>query len=354
MPPINKAKQRPQSNILASLAESAEYRVSADQNKFYETNAAAQEANRLLKLDSNEIEYIHRDLIYPNPLNRPYIEEITDKEFDALKASIKDHGLFHNLVVIDDGKGKYRLVSGEKRWTAITRMTNEEYQAKFPNGIVSKVLPVDPNLSTDDELIMLLTCNVLVFSNGTPDTKQIRDLIRLYQKKGFAKKELFDFLNFYLQKGNDAIYRFIKEANAIDGLYDIYSNKVPGKSMTRTAYQLLGGLPEDKQNEALGIIDEEKLFKIDEPTAAEIVRRLKEKTKSTNKAVGSVSFTKLDKLLKSADGDLAKGQKVNPDSMTQTELDLAITRLDLMMSHIKELKEKLSDQQKAQKENNNK
>lgn len=345
MPPINKTKQRPQPSIMENLIESADYRISADKNNFYERNAAAQEANRLLKLDSNEIEYIHRDRIYPNPLNAPYIEDITEKEFDALKASIMDHGLFHNLVVIDDGKGSYRLISGEKRWTAINHMTNEEYLSKFPNGIVTKVLPSDPSLTSDDELIMLLTCNVLVFSNGTPDTKQIRDLIRLYKKKGFAKKELFEFLNFYLQKGNDAIYRFIKEANAIDALYDIYSNKVSGKSMTRTAFQLMGGLAEDKQQEAIKIIDDEGIYKIDEATAAEIVRRLKDKTKPSGKAVGSVSFNKLDKLLKSADGDIAKGQKVNIESIEPTELDLAITRLDLMMSHIKELKEKLTDHQ---------
>lgn len=349
MPPINKAKQRPQASIKDMLTESADYRISADQNNFYKSNAAAQEANRLLKLDNNEIEYIHRDLIYPNPLNAPYIEDITEKEFDALKASIMDHGLFHNLVVIDDGKGCYRLISGEKRWTAIKHMTNEEYLTKFPNGIVTKVLPSDPNLTSDDELIMLLTCNVLVFSNGTPDTKQIRDLIRLYKKKGFAKKELFEFLNFYLQKGNDAIYRFIKEANAIDALYDIYSNKVAGKSMTRTAFQLMGGLPEEKQQEAIKIIDDEGIYKIDEPTAAEIVRRLKDKTKSSGKAVGSVAFNKLDKLLKSADGDIAKGQKVNIESIEPTELDLAITRLDLMISHIKELKEKLTDHQTTTK-----
>lgn len=347
MPPINKAKQRPQPSITETLKESADYRISADQNTFYERNAAAQEANRLLKLDSNEIEHIHRERIYPNPLNSPYIEDITDKEFDALKASIMDHGLFHNLVAIDDGKGSYRLISGEKRWTAIKRLTNEEYQSKFPNGIATKVLPADPFLSTDDELIMLLTCNVLVFSNGTPDTKQIRDLIRLYKKKGFAKKELFDFLNFYLQKGNDAIYRFIKEANAIDALYDIYSNKVPGKSMTRTAFQLMGGLPEEKQQEAIKIIETEGITKIDEPTAAEIVRRLKDKVKTEGKTAGTVSFTKLDKLLKSADGDISKGQKVNIEGIEPTELDLAITRLDLMMSHIKELREKLSDHQAA-------
>ena len=345
MPPINKAKQRPKSSIMDVLTESADYRVSADQNDFYERNAAAQEANRLLKLDSNEIEYIHRERIYPNPLNKPYIEEITDKEYDALKASIMDHGLFHNLVVIDDGKGSFRLISGEKRWTAINRMTNEEYHSKFPNGIVTKVLPTDPGLTSDDELIMLLTCNVLVFSNGTPDTKQIRDLIRLYKKKGFAKKELFEFLNFYLQKGNDAIYRFINEANAIDELYDIYSNKVPGKSMTRTAFQLLGGLPEEKQKSAIHVIEEEGINKIDEPIAAEIKRRIKDKKKPAGKAVGSVSFAKLDKLLKSAEEDIEKGQKVNIDSIEPTELYLAITKLDLMMSHIKELKEKLVDHQ---------
>ena len=90
MPPINKAKQRPQPSIMETLTESADYRVTADQNTFYERNAAAQEANRLLKLDSNEMEHIHRERIYPNPLNAPYIEDITEKEFDATEHHFLD------------------------------------------------------------------------------------------------------------------------------------------------------------------------------------------------------------------------------------------------------------------------
>ncbi|MBQ8039359.1 MAG: hypothetical protein IJ274_05755 [Lachnospiraceae bacterium] len=116
-------------------------------------------------------------------------------------------------------------------------------------------------------------------------------------------------------------------------------------SMTRTAFQLLGGLPEEKQKSAIRVIEEEGIKKIDEPIAAEIKRRIKEKRKPDGKAVGSVSFAKLDKLLKSAEGDIEKGQKVNIDSIEPTELYLAITKLDLMMSHIKELKEKLVDHQ---------
>lgn len=348
MPPINRAKTRTQSSILENLNNQAEYsKISVDGNNFYENNAPAKEAKQLLKLDSDAIENIHRELIYPNPLNAPYIEDITDKEFEALKASILDHGLFHNLVAIDDGMGKYRLISGEKRWTAISKLSDEDYKAKFPEGIATKVLPFNPTLSKDDELIMLLTCNVLVFSNGTPDSKQIRDLIRLYKKKGFEKKELFDFLNFYFQRGNDYIYRFIKEANAIDGLYDIYSNKVAGKSMTRTAFQLLGGLPEEKQKEALVIIEEEGVEKIDEATAAGLVRELKDKKKTASKTVGSIPYTKLYKTYKSVDSDIAKAMKVNIDNIDPTELDNLITKFDLTMSRLKELKEKLTDYQNS-------
>lgn len=45
----------------------------------------------------------------------------------------------HNLVVLDDLKGRYRLISGQKRWTAIQKMSKEEYEDKFPNGIACKV-----------------------------------------------------------------------------------------------------------------------------------------------------------------------------------------------------------------------
>ena len=45
------------------------------------------------------------------------------------------------------------------------KFDDEEYNKALKNGVEAKVLPYNPNLSEDDELIMLLTCNVLVFSS---------------------------------------------------------------------------------------------------------------------------------------------------------------------------------------------
>ena len=72
-------------------------------------------------------EDIPRELIYPNRLNKRYMESVTDKDIDAIKYSILEQKvMFHNLVVVEDGMGKYRLISGEKRWTAVGRMTPEQ------------------------------------------------------------------------------------------------------------------------------------------------------------------------------------------------------------------------------------
>ena len=342
MPSINKKK----SMFAESFNEAANDRVTQDENKIFATQVM-EETNKIINAKADDCEYIHRELIYPNPYNVPYMSEITDREFDALKASILDQGLFHNLVVIDDGRGKYRIISGEKRWTAISRMTKEEYNSTFPNGILTKILPVRPNLTADDELIMLLTCNVLAFSNGTPDAKQLRDLVRLYKKKGLSKKELVDFLNFYLKKGNGTIYKMLNEANAIDELYDLYSNKI----VVRSALQLLGGLKEDQQMQAVEYIKNEHLVKVDEATAAEIVRQLKYNSKSSTKedSVWSVSFSKFEKLMKSAEGDLAKTGKINKSIFSPAELELAISKLEIFINHAKELKEELTDYRETKK-----
>lgn len=343
MPAIKPKKKM---NFEESFTEAAVDRVVQDDNKIF-TTQVIEETRNIINVKADDCEYLHRDLIYPNPLNVPYMSDITDREFDALKASILDQGLFHNLVVIADGKGKYRLISGEKRWTAISRMTKEEYETTFPNGVLTKIIPEKPNLDADDELIMLLTCNVLAFSNGTPDAKQLRDLVRLYKKKGLSKKELVDFLNFYLKKGSGTIYKMLNEANAIDELYDLYSNKV----VVRSALQLLGGLKEEQQKQAVEYILREHLTKVDEPTASEIVRQLKAATKNESKeeTVWSVSFSKFDKLLKSAEGDIAKTIKVNKSNFSPAELELAISKLEIFISHAKEIKEELTDYKESKK-----
>ena len=338
---IDTNKKRPgMTNMSAKLAQAASDKVSSNSSSVFTDNLVGKEMNTMLKLDDKTpTKFIQRDIIYPNPLNFPYMEGITEDDFQALKASLLDIGLMHNLVVIDDGNGRFRLISGEKRWQSISRMTEEEYKKAFPNGIEAKVLPFNPDLSEVDEKIMLLTCNVLVFSNGTPDPKQLRDLIILYQQKGYEKKELVEFLNFYLKKNEKTIYKFLAESNATDELYDLFTRKI----LVRSALQILGDLSPEEQHEVCTTNKEQNIDKVDEALASTIKKSIKDRKKKdkNGSTENTYHFVKFDKTFNNAASDLEKLKKIHYENMSSTEISLAIARLDIMRSEIKELKELL-------------
>lgn len=346
MPALDRNRKKSSTEgIMDAFNDALQDSVSSGLTSVFKDNALAKDVNEMLNLKDNATQFLQRDQIYPNPLNEPYMQDITDSEFDTLKASILDIGLMHNLVVIEDGTGKYRLISGEKRWTAIHRMSEGEYQKGLPNGVEAKILPYNPDLSKSDEKIMLLTCNVLTFSNGSPDSKQLRDLIRLYEKKGYEKKDLVEFLNHYLKKNEKTMYKLIAEAHAIDELLALYDNNI----LSRSALQHLGGLPVEDQHNVIALIKEGNLEKIDEATALQLKKIIKDS--SSSKTNGTISFLKLDKAFKSAKSDLTKCMKFNVEGMSETELQLSIANLDLIANTIKDLKDKL---QKGKDSLNNK
>ena len=108
-----------------------------------------------------EIKMLRREQIYPNPINEPYMQDVTDEQIRFLYDNIKQNGLMHNLVVLDDLKGRYRLISGEKRWTAIQKMSKEEYEDKFPNGIACKVIRPDLQMMMSGESCLSVMCWLL-------------------------------------------------------------------------------------------------------------------------------------------------------------------------------------------------
>ena len=80
--------------------------------------------------------YIPKEKIVSNPKNEMY----TQDGIEALKESILINGLRHNLSVLyNPDNDTYRLVSGERRYHAITSMSDKEYNDLFPAGIPCKV-----------------------------------------------------------------------------------------------------------------------------------------------------------------------------------------------------------------------
>ena len=218
-----------------------------------------------------EIKMLRREQIYPNPINKPYMKDVTEEQIKFLGENIKQNGLMHNLVVLDDFKGRYRLISGEKRWTSIMNMSKEEYEEKFPHGIACKVIRPAIEFSHDDEWRILLECNVLVAS-AKPDKRQMQDLIAIYDRMGSGKEEIVDYLKKQIGLSKLTIERTYGVATAIPELRELEDKGIVNTTAMRVLCQgdKKNGL-EEIQRECCRMIKEEYAGQIiNEPLAATI------------------------------------------------------------------------------------
>ncbi|HBJ1648217.1 TPA: ParB N-terminal domain-containing protein [Clostridium botulinum] len=70
------------------------------------------------------------------------------REIEELAASIKENGLMHNLVVRDIGNGKYEIISGERRCTALKKLGYEKVpcQIRDINDLDAELMLIHANL----------------------------------------------------------------------------------------------------------------------------------------------------------------------------------------------------------------
>lgn len=134
----------------------------------------------LRKIETQEIfnyQVIPYDKIKPNEINDYPINEI-----NKLKDSIKRYGLIDPLGIIpiqEDGEIKYKLLAGERRYTAIGRLL-EEGDTTFKAGVPARVF--EDNMNDIDQEIVLRESNELARDHD-PERKRknIQRLSELYE-----------------------------------------------------------------------------------------------------------------------------------------------------------------------------
>lgn len=144
------------------------------------------ESNRMKEMEAGRaynFKFIPKDKIVPNPLNDKYSQE----DIEDLRNSILDTGLRHNLSVIyDPDNDNYRLISGERRYRAISSMPEKDYAKNFPSGIPCKV--EKGTTSEVDEEIMLITANSDVREKTQEERRwevlRLKDLYEIKKAKG--------------------------------------------------------------------------------------------------------------------------------------------------------------------------
>lgn len=148
-------------------------------------NKGSNAGDELRKIEAKKdfnFQIISYDKIIPNPKNDYPMDEL-----EELAESIDKNGLIHIPRIVPDGDGKYRMISGERRYRAIGLICDQgepKYISapKYKNGIPCMI--EDSNLSEVDEEIRLIAANEDVRDrNDALRRKKIARLNELYEIK---------------------------------------------------------------------------------------------------------------------------------------------------------------------------
>ena len=261
-------------------------------------------------------QYIHRDKIDTNPLNKRYAQD----DIEQLKESIISTGLLHNICLTrNEDTDRYRLISGERRWRAIGLLTEEEYKTHFPSGIPSHVMAFD---SETDEEIALIAANVEDRDEGQEKKRdsilRLKELYELKREQGDTQyKNINKMIAEKTKMSTRQVTKYTNTARLIPELQELF-NKEAIKIDDASNFSVLS---EESQRK---ILDENiKTIKKQEAEAKELQKSLSQKEDELKKKESLIE--ELTRQVKK----LEQKNKSVPDDVTKDEL-----------SELKEAKEK--------------
>lgn len=271
-------------------------------------------------------QYIHRDKIDTNPLNKRYAQD----DIEQLKESIISTGLLHNICLTkDEDTDRYRLISGERRWRAICLLTEEEYKTHFPSGIPSHVMAFD---SETDEEIALIAANVEDRDEGQEKKRdsilRLKELYELKREQGDTQyKNINKMIAEKTKMSTRQVTKYTNTARLIPELQELF-NKEAIKIDDASNFSVLS---EEAQRKILEMIQR------DGKVNHENVKTIK-KQEAEAKELQKSLFQKEDELKKKEDlieeltrqvKKLEQKNKLVPDDVAKDEI-----------SELKEAKEK--------------
>lgn len=271
-------------------------------------------------------QYIHRDKIDTNPLNKRYAQD----DIEQLKESIISTGLLHNICLTrNEDTDRYRLISGERRWRAIGLLTEEEYKTHFPSGIPSHVMAFD---SETDEEIALIAANVEDRDEGQEKKRdsilRLKELYELKREQGDTQyKNINKMIAEKTKMSTRQVTKYTNTARLIPELQELF-NKEAIKIDDASNFSVLS---EESQRKILEMIQRDgninheniKTIKKQEAEAKELQKSLSQKEDELKKKESLIE--ELTRQVKK----LEQKNKSVPDDVTKDEL-----------SELKEAKEK--------------
>ena len=261
-------------------------------------------------------QYIHRDKIDTNPLNKRYAQD----DIEQLKESIISTGLLHNICLTrDEDTDRYRLISGERRWRAIDLLTEEEYKTHFPSGIPSHVMVFD---SETDEEIALIAANVEDRDEGQEKKRdsilRLKELYELKREQGDTQyKNINKMIAEKTKMSTRQVTKYTNTAKLIPELQELF-NKEAIKIDDASNFAVLS---EESQRKILEMIQRDgkvnheniKTIKKQEAETKELQKSLFQKEDELKKKESLIEeltrqVQKLEQKNKSVPDDIAKDE----------------------------------------------
>lgn len=237
-------------------------------------NSGGEKLKEIQAKTQYNFQFIEKDKIISNPKNEIYSQD----GIDALKESILVNGLRHNLSVIYDAdQDVYRLVSGERRYHAICKMTEQEYNTMFPSGIPCKIEKA--NITDIDEEIMLISANHDVRETSMEVKRwEISRLKELYEAKKL-KGEIKN-INAEIAKQLNISERQARKYTTAEKLIPELSELLNANGIDLNQADKFGRLDEDAQKSILSLL--QKNGNIDNAEFQSIKALSEERAKEAN------------------------------------------------------------------------
>lgn len=207
-------------------------------------NIDSNKVNQLKTKEVFDIKYIDISKIVKNKFNFYPIIDV-----DELADDIKENGLAHNIVVRPLGD-KYEIISGERRFTALTKLHEEGMQEY--KTIPCKVMDVDDIQS----MIMLIQANAQSREiTENIKLKQVKLLNDLYAEKKANKTMLTKDIQEEISNSLNISVSQVKKYEAISKASDKIQEGFERNDLTFREATSLARLSKDGQNTAMEIIE---------------------------------------------------------------------------------------------------
>ena len=220
------------------------------------------------------IKFISIDDIIPNEKNARYPQI----DIESLSASIESRGLLHNLDVKPIEDKKYKLISGEGRWRAISllKSNNEErFSELFPGGLLPCKIQNSAN-EIDEEIDLIIANHETRAIDAKERLSDITQLAMLYRMKNEngespSTNALSETIAKQLEISARQIHKYLSLDKLIPELYEAFENDL----LSINIASKIATLGETEQLFLYDILKEEGKISEDDILASKVVTEKK-------------------------------------------------------------------------------